>query len=598
MYLVYLTSQLDRSSVNQWLYVTGKSDAFFIEEVDALLDEVLAYAYDIIVFDYNMNVELIDALRSIEGKYESIQVFVANSKIGEAYLTITENISVIPKALNLMVYLWQHPAFTLGNILNAEEVHKEVFSVSDFAEIDTEKDVLEFKTTIEDLGDSDLAEVELLKVEKQTMVADEDEYEATDSLDIFDELGFESQTLKGLIKRDKIAPIVDAALEEMITTIETDTETENNTDTETETENNTDTETENNTEAETETENNTETDTETENNTDIETEEPVENTKSKNCMKEQSDEEVRKPVVEKVETIYEDYSEENKDKYDEVVIAEKAITENTTIEAEYENDMTKMLHDNNNETGVIGKSDLGETAIKYHVKSEDLRFYEEEQQKIMQELAERQDDTTVDETPVMKQPRVLKGLQTYVEPTRTITRHVGIKTVEAPRKEITNVKKGTLASLRKRSMRTYRNPYEYFRDKHYSIDNLDEIYDYVQTENLKGNNILFEDELYNRGCIDDDIYINFMKEFLHRQVLNLEDLMRADVILNTWDEEDCRKLRLLEISSHQNNSKCVVISNKATSIQNSLLTQYEKLELYVTLDHYIDMRLNNQEGNL
>ena len=560
MYLVYLTSQLDRSSVNQWLYVTGKSDAFFIEEVDALLDEVLAYAYDIIVFDYNMNVELIDALRSIEGKYESIQVFVANSKIGEAYLTITENISVIPKALNLMVYLWQHPAFTLGNILNAEEVHKEVFSVSDFAEIDTEKDVLEFKTTIEDLGDSDLAEVELLKVEKQTMVADEDEYEATDSLDIFDELGFESQTLKGLIKRDKIAPIVDAALEEMITTIETDTETENN--------------------------------------TDIETEEPVENTKSKNCMKEQSDEEVRKPVVEKVETIYEDYSEENKDKYDEVVIAEKAITENTTIEAEYENDMTKMLHDNNNETGVIGKSDLGETAIKYHVKSEDLRFYEEEQQKIMQELAERQDDTTVDETPVMKQPRVLKGLQTYVEPTRTITRHVGIKTVEAPRKEITNVKKGTLASLRKRSMRTYRNPYEYFRDKHYSIDNLDEIYDYVQTENLKGNNILFEDELYNRGCIDDDIYINFMKEFLHRQVLNLEDLMRADVILNTWDEEDCRKLRLLEISSHQNNSKCVVISNKATSIQNSLLTQYEKLELYVTLDHYIDMRLNNQEGNL
>ena len=570
MYLVYLTSQLDRSSVNQWLYVTGKSDAFFIEEVDALLDEVLAYAYDIIVFDYNMNVELIDALRSIEGKYESIQVFVANSKIGEAYLTITENISVIPKALNLMVYLWQHPAFTLGNILNAEEVNKDVFSVSEFAEIDTEKDVLEFKTTIEDLGDSDLAEVELIKVEKQTIVDDEDEYEATDSLDIFDELGFESQTLKGLIKRDKIAPIVDAALEEMITTVENNTEAETENNTGTETENNTGTETENNTEAE----------------------KPAENTNNEKCIEEQPDEEVIKPVIEKVETIYEDYSEENKDKYDEVVIAEKAITENTAIEAEYENYMTKMLHDNN-ETGIIAKSDIGETAIKYHVKSEDLRFYEEEQQKIMQELAERQDDTTVNETPVMKHPRVLKGLQTYAQPARTITRHIGIKTVEAPRKEITNVKKGTLASLRKRSMRTYRNSYEYFKDKHYSIDNLDEIYDYVQTENLKGNNILFEDELYNRGCIDDDIYINFMKEFLHRQALNLEDLMRADVILNTWDEEDCRKLRLLEISSHQNNSKCVVISNKATSIQNSLLTQYEKLELYVTLDHYIDMRLNN-----
>ena len=86
-----------------------------------------------------------------------------------------------------------------------------------------------------------------------------------------------------------------------------------------------------------------------------------------------------------------------------------------------------------------------------------------------------------------------------------------------------------------------------------------------------------------------------MKEYLHRQVLTLPELMQADVILDTWDEDTCRKLRLLEIPSHQTDGKCVVISNSVKAIQNSLLSKYEKLELYVTLDHYIDIRLGDKE---
>ena len=622
MYLVYLTSHLDVSSVKQWLYITGRNDALIIDDVDDLFNEILIDSYDLIIFDYKMDLELIDTLRTLDGKYESIQVFVANSKIGEAYLSVTENISVLPKSLNLMVYLWQHPAFSLGNIINAEEAGKDVFSISDFADIDTENEVLEFKTTIEDLGDSDLAEIELLKVEKQAIAVPEEEESEESAADIFDELGFEAQILTGLIKRDKVAPVLDAALQEITeevaaaekTAVEEPTEeisavdeTENLSVVE-ETTEFTDTEStvveETSGEETAIVEETTEFTEPVEETTEFSEPEPVEETvepiaeiptPAESVV--ESEEPVtieEQPAVEKIETVYEEYSEENKDKYDEVIVSEKAITENTVVDADYENDMAKMLR-NTDETGIVGKSDLGDTAVEYHVKPEDLKLFEEEQSKIMQEISEKQEKPAVEETPIKREPRVLKGSQTYVPPTQTITRHVGIKTVEASREDITQVKRGTLAGLRKRSMRTYRNSYEYFKDKNYVIDKLDEIYNYVQTENLKGSSLLLEEELYNRGCIDDDIFITFMKEYLHRQVLTLPELMQADVILDTWDEDTCRKLRLLEIPSHQTDGKCVVISNSVKAIQNSLLSKYEKLELYVTLDHYIDIRLGDKE---
>ena len=174
--------------------------------------------------------------------------------------------------------------------------------------------------------------------------------------------------------------------------------------------------------------------------------------------------------------------------------------------------------------------------------------------------------------------------------TQDVVKHVGIKIVSSD-VSVDPVKRGTLAGLRKRTIRTYRNPYEYFKEKGFDISNLDEVYDYVQKENLKGSNLLLEEELYSRGLIDDNIFILFMKEYLHRQVLTLDELMQSDVILDTWDIDTCKQLRILELPNKQDGYKCVVIGHKAKAIQNSLLTKFEKLELYVTLDGYIDKRL-------
>lgn len=616
MYLVYLTSHLDISSVKQWLYVNKKSDALIIDDTTDLVNELLLDTYDLIIFDYKMDFNLIDTLRTLEGKYTSIQVFVANTKIGNAYLSVTENISVLPKALNLMVYLWQHPAFSLGNMLNAEEAQKDVFCVDDFADIDTEKEVLEFKTTIEDLGESDLAEVELLKVEKQELATG---LEGDDGADIteFSEgvVDLVTQSLGGLLKRNRqqAEPAVTDApidvVEDAVSDIGIETPPDTGIETPPDTvENDIDDVKINETNEIDETAISSENDEQDVNVMGI-TAHAVKPTSEfteliDKINKETSIEEVQQPddiddlinsiLKDKPTNTYEEYDESKDNTYDEIIVSRKAIIEDTVITPQYTNDMQSLMQ-SSEDTGVVGKSDLGDTATEYHIKPEDKVLYDGRYTTKPVEPAQSDSETKSGKITIKSEPKVLKGVQTPDSQTSTVPKHIGIKTVDTSGEETSPVKRGTLAGLRKRSMKTYRSPYEYFKEKGLDTKSLDAAYTYVQTENLKGNSILLEEELYMRSLIDDDAYILFMKEYLHRQVLTLSELMSSDVILDTWDIATCKQLRLLELPSTQD-SKRIAISHRAKAIQTSLLTKYEKLELYVVLDRYIDIRLGEKEG--
>lgn len=608
MYLVYLTSHLDISSVKQWLYVNKKSDALIIDDTTDLVNELLLDTYDLIIFDYKMDFNLIDTLRTLEGKYTSIQVFVANTKIGNAYLSVTENISVLPKALNLMVYLWQHPAFSLGNMLNAEEAQKDVFCVDDFADIDTEKEVLEFKTTIKDLGESDLAEVELLKVEKQELATELEENESVDMTEFSEGVvDLVSQSLGGLLKRNRQQ--VESAVADIPTDVVEGSSPDVSTGVSADTvENNIDDVKTNETNEIGENTISSENDEQDVNDMGI-TAQAVKPTNEfteliDKINKETSIEEVQQPddiddlinsiLKDKPTNTYEEYDESKDNTYDEVIVSRKAITEDTVITPQYANDMQSLMQ-SSEDTGVIGKSDIGDTATEYHIKPEDKVLYDGRYTSKPVEPTPSDSETKSDKTTIKSEPKVLKGVQTPDLQTPTVPKHIGIKTVDTSGEEVSPVKRGTLAGLRKRSMKTYRSPYEYFKEKGLNTESLDAAYTYVQTENLKGNSILLEEELYMRSLIDDDAYILFMKEYLHRQVLTLSELMSSDVILDTWDIATCKQLRLLELPSTQD-TKRIAISHRAKAIQTSLLTKYEKLELYVILDRYIDIRLGEKEG--
>lgn len=648
MYLVYLTSHLDRSSIEFWLHINKyDEDYLIIDNRDDLENQLLVEPCDVIVFDYKYDIALIDTLRQLSGMYESLYVFAENSQIGQAYLPVTENIWVLPKSLNLMVYLWQHPAFTLGNVINAEENNKDVFSIDKFADIDTEKEVLEFRTTIEDVGDSDLASIKMLKVEKSNLGDTEPSYTEYDEEEYIPESRLPTGALKGLLKKHPIAVAIEESttialesINESISEIKEPEHKEEDVPEETaEYSGNSSYITEATSEF---TEDLSYTSEESNNNNTVAHEDAPDETveesvvesegitdkydasfKSVEKVPEQFEEiedttenrhklkelmamvdsnlnQINIPVPKEDNTpeispdekvIYERFDESKADTYDEVQTYKKHISDNTEITVENSDDMYDSLRKSTTSTGVVDVSDGVSENTEWHIRPEDMPIYNS---KYGETESDSHEEIVTTETYQKKEPRVLKGHQTYTASTEQSVKKVGIKIVDV--ESDMPVRRGTLAGLRKRNMKTYKTAYEYFDDKYkYDISfiqKLNTVNDYVVQESRKGSNIFLEEELYKRGIIDDDIYIKFMKEYLHRSVLTLEELMRADVILDEFDESTCRKLRILQIPPQDPENICVVVSNiSVSSVLGTLRSKYEKLELYVTLDKYIDIRL-------
>lgn len=678
MYLVYLTSYLDRNSVINWLHINKHdNDYLIVDNIDDMTTELLFDNYDLIVFDYKLDINLIDNLRQLNDIYGSIQVFTANSKIGEAYLPITDNIQVLPKALNLMIYLWNHPAFYLGNILNAEEHNEEVFSIDEFADIDTENDILEFNTEVQDLGESDLASIKMLKVNKYSrefyekikpvvesgyaiVDNDSDKGIIVDDFDGVDEevdtiaedLGFDLPNLKGLIKYKRATVLINEALDSMAKADTIELVDDNNI---VEEPNNIDEEhseiieehseiieeyskeqyetveeppsiveepseiieepsetveepPENNYEqpkvveeisehVEESSENS-----ESSNDTEINSESSEikeDNPEIIKCILEETPsspiEELSVTTKDNVKIVYEDYDESHKDEYDEVQEYHKAFTANTVIEDSEDKD--KDIRDNFNKfedvMGVVNRSTLDGTN-KVTADIDGFKEFLNNQAEHGRRFNVKHEESIVENTNTKHEVKVLKGQQSYVSETPTTTRKVAIKTVEATDDTGQN-RKGTLAGLRRRMVRTYNSSYEYFCDKFkYDTKFLSEIKiinDYVVIENQRGNKVLLEKELYSRNLIDDIAYLDFMRYYLRRQIYTLEDLMHTDVIIGEFNEDTCRSLRIIEVPSHNDSMRVVLSCDVQEYVLTSLNRKYENLELYFTLDKYIDMRL-------
>lgn len=631
MYLIYASSQRELSSIKQWLTLTHRDDYLLLYDAEDFINEMLIDSYDVIIFDYHLNVGLIDNLRLIDSAYNSIEVFVSTLEIGRAYSVLTDNIHILPKAVNLMLYLWEHPAFSLDNMESAKEVGEEVFSISDFATIDTERDVLEFHTTVRDLGSYDLAQLELLKLDKASLMVQntiEEQIDTNEDLqtdvikedsiveneEIIEETvelnldEFDNRVLKGLLKRHKLMSMIPE-------TIETVEEIADNIIIEASIEN--------------------------EENKVLESIEPdspipVESSESSIPVEESESSipaeiidttlmiddiinvlDTNKDVVEEKQSeqsipaeqsissepsipaeqstssessgiVYEEFDEAHKDLYDKVIIEEKQITAESSINAEYDTNMIDFIKDSAKKVdSTIHSSTVFDNGQHFNIKSEELIGIQDKEPDIQEKSIEKSD--VVDKT--KREIKILKGVKNESSTTLEEPRYVGIKTIEKNTPiENPHTNSGVLAKLRRRNVRTYKTSYDYFMDKNYDKRAITEVYDYVSSENRKGNNLLLEEELYTRNIIDDDGYIIFMKEYLHRQALTLSELMERDVVFDEFDENTCRGLRILQIMTGTN-EVCVVIGHKSHSLINTLVSKYEKINLFFTLDKYIDYRI-------
>lgn len=344
---------------------------------------------------------------------------------------------------------------------------------------------------------------------------------------------------------------------------------------------------------------------------------PAEEQGSVISMKNSDDVEKQQVIIEEVDNtlapseehieeniIYKEYDESDADSYDEVVEYKKSITSDTEVKAEYDGDIRDDMKSNDTLTGVVNESTGVLSKGSYTVNQADFEAIKESQKGIIDKLRQSKKSSQPVQEATKPAPRVLEGVKSYVAPTKKVDKVVAIKTVEAEAESVSKPKTGGLSGLRRRSVKTFKSAYEYFQHTLPLTPErtkvLDEINEYVITENYKGSSLLLENELYSRGFITDDEMIAFMKNYLHQNVMTLEELMRCDVIVDElWSVEESLANGLLQISNKYTNSEgnaiCIVCCTKAFPLLKSLSVQYERIVQFITLEKFIKIRLGGEE---
>jgi len=773
--IVYVSSMRDISSIKTFLSLKGLDNKYtlFTDKED-LLNELLIWKADVFIFMYdNDDYALVEELKTMQDFILNLYVFTNKTRIAKPFISLTENIFIMPKNLNLMLYLWESPVFSLDNMLTAEENGIETFSVDDFATIDPEKEILEFKTTIQQLQDFDVASLKLLKFQKSSIEEDivfkynqrlealQNEYEASvqniqndyasdledmqkefesnlaaieednakkleeisnkneskvkmlvDEIDSqlefinkqkevqndlnnkLNELNNKNAELDGIVQADKLiikslkdklnrqqedytiedtisyeyddAEMIcyerksllskqkqllsssinqqnseelqskisndfnanDIEFEDMkdyetITNAEFDVggkQQEDPNEIEIVNEQNVKEEIDENIEQQNENEEtneqivehqNEETNEniEQQNENDVHQDEMIVN---ENDVLEESNKQQNEIIVnendvleesdEDVNVVYETYDETKRDKYDAVETYEKQLTDETTIEAEYDSDIEEDIANAEFDSS-INKSSNIPTSESYIINEKEFEEIEAKRLEVMNKLNESKAKNEVKEEKQETKFSVLKGLKNKLNSTSRKTKVIGIKTIEAEQEEQASIVKTGIGSVRRRTIKVYKSPYEYFTNKLILTDEqkkiVTEINDYVLREERRSK-VSLDSELHKKGIITDEQLIEFWREYNQWNVMTFEDLLQQDIIFGhddvaNWTLEESLANGVIQIrdinDSSQGRSISVVFCPRGLALVSSLTRDYDHVHQYATLETYIRRRL-------
>lgn len=163
--LIYLNDYLYLQAVKQYTQINNITDdqMQIIDKVDDMLSELLFDNYEIIVFDYHTDIELIDSLKMVRESIESLKVFCKLVDTAKQYLCLTEDIQIIPDPIDITVWLYNHVAFSLSNVLSVEEFGEKVLT-NELTPIEGANEGIIFNTTIKEFNDVDIVQINLQNV--------------------------------------------------------------------------------------------------------------------------------------------------------------------------------------------------------------------------------------------------------------------------------------------------------------------------------------------------------------------------------------------------------------------------------------------------
>lgn len=107
-------------SVKRFMASRGVDKSFVVKDSTKLFDHLLAGTCNVTVFDYMLDISIINTLQDMLDSVNSLTVFVPESSMGAPYMLLTPNIYVLPNEYEWLSSFWDSDIFDIQNVLACE----------------------------------------------------------------------------------------------------------------------------------------------------------------------------------------------------------------------------------------------------------------------------------------------------------------------------------------------------------------------------------------------------------------------------------------------------------------------------------------------
>jgi hypothetical protein len=585
MVLVYTTNFKDIENVKTYLNIVYRDEYCLLTDSTDLYDKLIFDVYDIIIFDDIGDIELIDMLRELATQMSSLKVISSDVKVGQMYLSLTENIQIKPKPLNIMMYLWDNPAFSLDNIIAAQESNISVFKTQ-LKPIEYGNSFITIKTTVDETNDIDLISIEfnnlydfteMQEVEEEEDLSDqlqEEEVEVVEAEEQqrgkFDKLKSKFNIAKNAVINTAKAGVdmwnsemdlsdpdnvfVEPNGEDEIEPLEEESVTESP-------------------EASQEESTDESSGASQEELIDESSETPIE-VKQKRLLEELDSlteiiEAKPNTEIQEAQAVVEAVQEEQ---LTEITQEEEPVIEvQNSVQEEFVNEVHDVLQEQQ-PISEIEESDSSEPVQVEEPSAETQPEVNEE---------EPTEDLTIQETPE-KKPKKKKGFNPFAAMFKKKEKEEPEEEEEAPRK---------LSTIRRKKLVMYKTDIEYFTATCEKKELIEELYKQYLAETKSGAYIELSEMLLEKHAISEDEYIGFTRNFLHRDILTLEDLRNYELKVDQYSISNFKENRFIELEPKESSARMFIVSNKSYNTINNLKKAHEQCRIMLTLDKYLDIRI-------
>lgn len=128
---IIMVNQPTRAKVvKRFLESRGIKRYAFVKDSDELFQYLLIESSNVHIFDFYLDMPTINTLTAMKDSINTLAVYVPDPKVGEPYLTLTDNISIMPNEVDLLCWFWDTAACNLENVLACKAVGKPFCTVS------------------------------------------------------------------------------------------------------------------------------------------------------------------------------------------------------------------------------------------------------------------------------------------------------------------------------------------------------------------------------------------------------------------------------------------------------------------------------------